>query len=593
MAVNFYGACKGTEGDKYDVWLKVTQNSWNPKLNNGNFTVDFYLRRNDSVENSAYNDVVNQNCVELLINREVVVNKRLSIDTRNGAIVNLASWTGDINNTENGDVNFTVDGVFTMDNVTLSMGNVEAVYKNTMTPKESIVGVDLYMIKPGSVINASFDCVSSEYSHRLEWILGGKNVSMDFAPGQTTTSFSVPVEWAEELKNSQEADFKVSLKTYHNSNLIGTNVCTLCFIIPETDEYKPDFEISLKKIDASVPESWDVWVQGISKMEVVPENLSLKHGATLAAITITVGSVSKRSLPAVFDLSEKGNVNITLAVRDSRGMLTVKRTVIEVQEYSAPSIDIKQVVRCLNDGTVNTSGESLLMDYIVGYSPVKDKNSYSVIVKYRPTDYGVFSEAVIVTGAPFIFGEGNIKTSKSYIVNIRVCDGINTSGVEVVRLVSNGDIPFNIRKGGNGAAFGKYSRNENELSVKWNLSVDGDLEFKGKLNYEVIECECTPLTENMLSDIRYYPCLGMVFLRLRFTNTMPFSANDTYYLASVTKWKPGLFMPMNSVADFESGGQSTAGITYKTGMITFRSDAVVPQGTTIYISGFYIADYTE
>ena len=593
MAVDFYGNCKGTDGDKYDVWLNITHNLYDKKLNTSNFTVSFYVKRNDSVSDSAYNSFENENSVELIINGEVIVNKNLSVDTRNCAVVELASWTGDIEYDENGEVTFTVEGNFTMNSKELASGSVQAFYKNSLTPKATTLILDSFVISPGSVINAEFDYSSSEYSHRIAWGLGEQSVSVNYAPGQISASFEVPVEWAEQIKNSQKGDFKVAVRTYHNSITVGTNVYTLEFVVPQTDEFKPDFEISLKKIDTDVPEDWNVWVQGISKMEVVPENLSFKYGAALSAITITVGSVSKRSLPAVFDLTEKGNVLVTVAVRDSRGLLTVKRITIEVEAYNAPSVDIKQLTRCLSDGTSSTSGESLFMDYIVGYSAVKDNNSCTIFVKYRPTDYGIFSEDIPVTVQPFIFGDGNIKNNKSYIVSITVFDDINKTGIEIVRLIPNGDIPFNIRKGGNGAAFGKYARNENELSVKWDLSVDGNLDFKGHLKYEQVECECTPLTENLLSDVRYYPCLGMVFLRLRFTTTMPFSANDTYYLATIKGRKPGLFMPLNSMADFESGGQSTSGITYETGVVVFRSDAVIPQGTTIYISGFYVADYSE
>ena len=166
----------------------------------------------------------------------------------------------------------------------------------------------------------------------------------------------------------------------------------------------------------------------------------------------------------------------------------------------------------------------------------------------------------------------------------------NTSGAEVVRLIPSGDIPFNIRKGGNGASFGKYSEKENELSVKWNLSVDGNLDFKGMLNYEKVEVGGMAVASDIVADLRYYPCLDAVFVRMRLTTTMDLASNHTYFVAYVENHFPGIFTPLNCLADFNSGGQSTSGVTYEAGMIVFRSDVVVPQGTNIYISGMYIAD---
>ena len=69
------------------------------------------------------------------------------------------------------------------------------------------------------------------------------------------------------------------------------------------------------------------------------------------------------------------------------------------------------------------------------------------------------------------------------------------------------------------------------------------------------------------------------------------SAKDTHYVAKVSDRLPGLFMPMNCMVGFESGGQSTAGILYGNGYIVVRSDEPIMPDTQIYISGFYVADY--
>lgn len=590
MAVNYYGKCTGNDASKYDVWLNIKQNSQNSELNTSNFSVGFYLKRNDLSQDGAYN-TTEENQVTLVLNGEEVINKNTAIDTRNNATVVLAYWSGDINHNADGDLNLQVLGSFLMNSTALSGGEADADFKSAVIPKASTLVTDVGVVNPGGVIKADIECVSSEYSHRIAWGIGEESVSVSYNPGVTEAEFTVPSEWTEQVKDSCKGEFKIAIRTYHNSTIIGTNVYALDFVVPETEEYMPDFEVLLEKYDETVPDDWKVWVQGVSQIRVVPQNLTFKYGATMSAITITVGSVSKRSLPAVFELPDNGSVKVTLAVRDSRGMLTVKTKTVEVYEYSAPSVDVRKITRCLADGTINSSGEYLFMDYAVGCSSVNKKNPYRIKVKYRPSDYAEYSDEYNVLSRPAVFGDGSIKNDKSYVVSINISDGINTKGVEVVRFIPDGEISFNIRKGGNGAAFGKYAKNENELSVKWNLSVDGDVNFAGKLNYEKIDAECTPLTEDLFSDIRYYPCLGAVFVRLRLVTATPLSANDTFYIATIPGKVPGLFTPLNSLADFNSGGQSTSGIMYKTGMIVFRSDTVIPQGTTIYISGFYIADY--
>ena len=465
------------------------------------------------------------------------------------------------------------------------------VYKSTITPQASEFIMNSQIVNPGQSVKGVIRSVSSEYVHDIEWSVGTASESIVGCAGGTNVSLYVPDWWTECLKFSSKGDLKVTIKTYDDGELVGSNVYTLDFIIPETDAFKPSFEMLLEKYDTVIPNGWHEWVQGLSQLRVVPQNLVFKYGATLAAVTITVGSVSKRTMPAVFELPESGTQTITLAIKDSRGMLTVKTTAIEVREYTPPSIDVRRLVRCLSDGTINSSGENLFMDYVVGYSPVNSKNHYTIKIKYRPTDYEVFSDECDISAKPAVFGNGNIKNNKSYVVSIKISDEINTTGVETMRMIPSGDIPFNIRKGGNGAAFGKYAKNENELSVKWDLSVDGNLNFAGVLNYEKVVAGCMAVTQDLFADLRYYPCLNGVFVRMRLVTTMQLAANHTYLIAYVEDRIPDIFTPLHCLADFNSGGQSTSGITDGNGMIVFRSDVVIPQGTTIYISGFYIADF--
>ncbi len=112
-------------------------------------------------------------------------------------------------------------------------------------------------------------------------------------------------------------------------------------------------------------------------------------------------------------------------------------------------------------------------------------------------------------------------------------------------------------------------------------------------SYEKLNCECTDKATSAVAEIRYYPCMGMVFVRIRLEVSVALAANTTHYLAKIPQHTPGLFTPLQSFANLVSGGQSSAGIIYKTGDVVFRSDVEVEAGTLVYISGCYIADYEE
>ena len=212
-------------------------------------------------------------------------------------------------------------------------------------------------------------------------------------------------------------------------------------------------------------------------------------------------------------------------------------------------------------------------------------------MKYRPSDETVWSNPLTLSGKNVCFGDGAIDVTKTYAVCITIKDSINISGIDTILYLPNGDIPFNIRKGGKGAAFGKFSEKDNLLDINWDLKVNGGIEVSGMLNYEKVTCECTEKSKDILADLRYYPALNTVFVRMRLVTATGLSAKDTHYVAKVSDRLPGLFMPMNCMVGFESGGQSTAGILYGNGYIVVRSDEPIMPDTQIYISGFYVADY--
>ena len=110
-----------------------------------------------------------------------------------------------------------------------------------------------------------------------------------------------------------------------------------------------------------------------------------------------------------------------------------------------------------------------------------------------------------------VLGNGEFLNNSSYILAFKITDSITTDNDFIEVLVPSADIPFNIRKGGKGASFGCYSEKDNELTVAWNLNV------KGGLVYENAEIEMRPFVEDKRGLARYFPCLEIVIVRLRFT----------------------------------------------------------------------------
>lgn len=591
MATNIYGKCTGASSSKYDLWASVSQSNLSIENNESRISVKIYLKRNDGNSSSAYNLYENENTVSLKINGTEKVNKHLTIDTRSGVSALLASYTEDVSHNDDGSLKLNIECIFSMGNSNLSGGSLSGEYKGTAIPRASDISFSDTTVNPGSTMGFTVTSYSQAFSHRLSYSLGKKSRSISLSSGVLSSSFSVPKEWTTEVTSSSSATLCISLTTLNNGAVVGTRSYDIRFIIPATDEYKPDFVISLSRNNGNVPEDYDYYIKGISSVTVEPSELSFSYGASLSAVTVTLGDVSVRRIPAVFNLNSSGDILVTVAVRDTRGMLTVKTQTIRVLDYEKPSLEITSLVRCNESGISEQLGTYGLVSYRIGYSSLNGRNSPAITMRYRKSDNSSFTQLGSVSSSPFVFGDGGLAVGSAYVVVLSVSDSITAEPAETEAYLSGGAVPFNIRKGGNGASFGKFSEKDKLLDVDWDMRVSGDVEILGALRHEDVDCQCTDLSTGMISGSLYYPCLNLVFLRLRIDALQELSANKNHHVATLSDKIPGVFTPVSAVTDFGSGCHSSAGISYGTGNVILWSDKVIPKGSRIYISGYYITDY--
>ncbi len=587
MAVNFYGSCTGTSSGKYNFWINVTQNSQSVANNTSNVTVKVCLKRNDGYASSAYNLNESSNTVKLNVGGSQKVSKNIGIDTRNGVTVILASWTGNVSHNSDGELVLPVSAEFTMGNSSLSGGSVSGSFKCTRIARASTGSFSTSSVNPGGEVSVTISMASDKFKHKLVWSLGTKSDSLSLGAGLTKGKITIPVDWVNQVTTSKTGQITVTLVTYNGTQQVGSKQYVIKLVIPVAAEYKPDFDVAITRVNNGAPDSWEEFVKGVSRVTVTADNISYKFGASYSAVSVSVGTVKKNSVPATFDITASGSVKVTITLKDSRGMTTTKTENITVNEYSPPSVVVHNLYRCNSEGVAENNGTYLLFDYNVGYSPVNGKNSYRLMVSYKSSGEMDYSAPIEITDRPAVIGDGNIAFSSSYSVKITVVDDVNTDGIETVRQISGSEIPFNIRRGGKGAAFGSYAENDNELYVKWDMKVDGNLNLGGLLSCEELVCEGTDLASISIADVRYFPSLGMVFLHLRLQTTVKLDAGITHYIARIPGKAPLFFTPVSSLAVFAGGGQSTSGVYAKTGEVVLRSDVAIESGSMVFVNGCY------
>lgn len=560
----------------------MKQNSQSIEDNKSNVTVRLLLKRNDGYSASAYNLTESANTVMLVVGGKERVNKNLSIDTRNNATVTLASWTGDVTHETDGTLSLSVSGSFIMGGTGLSGGSAKGSFFCTDIPRASALTLSKSSLKPEETVGATITAASDGFSHKIKWSLGNASVTHSLSAGVLKDAFTVPLSWADEIANGKKSNISVSLATYKGTKKIGSNSYSLRLVIPETDEFTPEFSLVVERIDNDIPEDIEEYVRGKSQIRLSIENLNLKHGATASAYTARVGTASKTKLPATFDLTRSGEIEVSVTVKDSRGFSVTKAEKIIVLDYSAPTISVSCLYRCDELGNKNTSGTSLLCDLKTNYSSLNDKNFPTVTYKYKNAEGGAYSGEVPISDSVSILDRGVFLNNSSYIVAFRITDSITTDSDFIEVLVPSADIPFNIRRGGKGASFGCYSERDNELTVAWNLNV------KGGLVYENAELELRSFVEDKRGLARYIPCMEMVFVRLRFTANQTISSGGNHILATFTDRIPTLLTPITVVVN-NGMNKCTGYIKSETGELVVNSESNIENGDYIYVSGFFFA----
>ncbi len=597
MQIKAYGKCTGSSSSKYDIWATVNEISQDVKGNKSQVCVKAYLKRNDGYSSSAYNLYENENSVEISVAGIKKVSENLTVDTRNGKTVLLASWTGYVSHNSDGKLTVNVSVGFSMGTVGLSGGSVAAELKCTDIPRLSTGSFSSTTVNPGSTVTLTLSCECEDFEHRILWKVGDMQHISSMGKGVKSLGFTVPSSWAEAVTSSANATLYVCIYTYNAGSFVGKKLYNLSFIIPQTDEYKPQFSVSIKNnVDLGDAFKGE-YIQGVSKITVEVENVEFKSGAASDSLSVKVGNVTKTDNPSDFLITDKGSVYVSATVKDSRGFSNTQGTYISVCPYSPPSVNVLKLTRCFSDGSEDTYGTNIKAEFRMSYSSLEGKNSCRVYVKYKASGDTGYSEKVLLSQTGGVFGENGISINSSYDVVFFVEDDVCQRDVTVLKSLPGANIPFNIKRGGTGAAFGKFSQKDGELSVGWDLNVsgnaviDGELSIGGLINSENVEFECSENTSDAIGIVKYYPCLNMCYLRLRFTVKKELSAGVGQCVGIVKNKAPKLFTIVNGCVGPYQGCQSTAGVSVKTGEILLRPDSAVPVNSVVYVSGIFIADY--
>ena len=181
--------------------------------------------------------------------------------------------------------------------------------------------------------------------------------------------------------------------------------------------------------------------------------------------------------PLSHKLGLSGESTVRCAVTDSRGYSTTVEKTITVLPYDSPRpvpMGDSLCVRCLSDGTRSDTGSGLKITANVKFTDIRQQNAPFLHVRWKQTGGSYGNWIVVTPGEETVLVNAFPVTTASYTVQLRASDALGGESIVTVP-VSTAAVAFHLKKGGGGAAFGKYAETENafEVAESWDVLLKG------------------------------------------------------------------------------------------------------------------------
>ena len=311
------GSCTGGSSTKYSVWIDWSENYTTVASNISNVTATLKVQRNDGYASSAYNNNAVNN-VKLYVDGNCKVDNNIAIDTRNSAVVTLATWTGNITHNSDGTKQLPLSGSFTMKGASsLTGGSVSGKVTLTTIPRASTVSANNTNI--GSVCKISIARASSSFTHKLYYQCSGVSKTLIASNVGTSYNWTVPTSLFDLIPNDISIPVTIICETYNGSTMIGSATSdTISAFVPNGSIPT----ISSFSVYDSNPKT--TTLTGTSAILVKGESTasysvsaSAKNSASITSYKVTNGGINKTTATGSFPNVATGS--FSAMVYDSRG----------------------------------------------------------------------------------------------------------------------------------------------------------------------------------------------------------------------------------------------------------------------------------
>ena len=344
----------------------------------------------------------------------------------------------------------------------------------------------------GSDVTFNISAASAAFTHSLTYDFGDAyGTLLDYKPAGTHR-LPMPLSLASQFPNAKSGTVTYTLYTWNGVGVsVGVKTYTATLTIPSSaaPSVASGWASAAWYNEGTAAASIDAFVQGYSKAQVTFDSskITTKYGATIQSYKIACGSVTDTASPYLTGVLTGTSATITCTVTDSRGYTATGTVSVTLYPYKKPALSDVALYRADEDGTANRAGLCIYAKATLTWSDIGGKNSCSMKGYYR-----LQSGSYPAAGTEMTSGVGILLTvaaavTSTYVAKITAVDSLGNTAVYEATIPTD-NIAFHLREGGQGAAFGKYSEQDDLLDVGWNLrarkklTVDGDGTFGGSMS---------------------------------------------------------------------------------------------------------------
>lgn len=343
-------------------------------------------------------DLNNESLAEVEINGTSVLSKYVSFDLRNRDWVTFGQGTMTIPHNEDGTKSIPIwarlTNVADQGNINWFSGTVNLSNIPRSSGIKSVTETEL-----GQPITITIDKKVDEFRHQVSWSVNGSDL-VDLGSGHdTSVQFTVPIDYANRITNSDTGALDVRVRTYRGNEQIGNDVYKRGIPIKVPISIVPTLEdVTISERTAKLAEFIPVgnFIKDKSVMRVETNGAAGAYGSTIISTELTVDNLVVRATTGDFPANKAGNLEVTAKVTDSRGRTATKTKTIKVWDYYAPKI-----IAFLANRTGNGTNKTIIATVAANVSPLVidgvNRNPYTLKIQYSAKKANRWIDAVNLT----------------------------------------------------------------------------------------------------------------------------------------------------------------------------------------------------